>query len=262
LQNISDSWSEDVVARLGLGSASYRKIRHANTASRHNPHWPNAQMKLNQIVSVKGPWRDPSSNELEPLQLDTIHFEMLGTWKGTGDLVWNSQLPLRLSFKELPHGHSYDAEGFVILPEPIALQSFAVATPQDTLPSQYPRDHIDHNNAHLNAAASDTSPHDSDRQTAADRLNAPEIPSLDDQQVSRAAEMRPERQLRSMQQGTSLGKRARNEDDTHRIRERNSIVEDCQLIGEEEMQRIRWPIKFHSHCVIEKCDYPTCAQLT
>ncbi|KAK3079644.1 hypothetical protein LTS18_004327, partial [Coniosporium uncinatum] len=189
-------------------------------------------MKLNQVVSVKGPWRDPSSNELEP-------FETLGTWKGTGDLVWNSQPPLRLSFKELPHGHSYDADGFVILPEPIALQSFAVAIPQDTLPSQYPRDHIEHNNAHFNAAASDTSPHDSDRRTAVDRLNASEIPSLEDQQVSRAAEMRPERQLRSMQQSTSLGKRARNEDDTHRTRERNKFEQRDQARASSKNRELR-----------------------
>jgi hypothetical protein len=248
LGKILKAWGERVVSRLGLATESYNLLRYASKACKIEPDWNKARTKLNQIISVKGPWRDPSSNESEPIKLETQHYELLSAWK-EADLVWHSQPPLHLPFRELPDGLSYDPDGFVILSEQIAPQNLTVAAFRNTPLSPRPGSHIEHNGAQSSIITSDTNPANSDQPTAVGSLNAymeevedesEEHDQLDSTdrtapirascnpvsehggRVSSATESQRKRQLRPRGKDTasSPGKRARI-DDKQRESERN-----------------------------------------
>jgi len=128
LNKILKAWGETVVTRLGLATESYNLLRYASKACKIEPDWNKSRTKLNQIISVKGPWRNASCDRSALVKLQTLHFEYLSRWPGEGDFNWNDQPPIRLRFCELP-GYDFDHEGFVIISHPIAPLTSPTLTP-------------------------------------------------------------------------------------------------------------------------------------
>lgn len=113
LRNIFRRWGHQIADCLCLASKSNNYLRYANAACKAEPDWSRALIKLNQIIALKGPWRTMA--QAHTIMLQTLHFEYLANWIGTGEFAWDSSPPVRLPFCELPSECQFDRNGFVIL---------------------------------------------------------------------------------------------------------------------------------------------------